>query len=166
MQLGKNDLLGLEKLNNEPETFNKLMTIGFQHRSNNEEGSLTDFSQNKFVLSTNKLFEVKKIENHSTSKMLDINRSGLMLSPKKRRKTEKVKRDTIILNKKLNLITKNIQKTSKIINNPEEFYIDMFNNIIQKEKSNVKKEKEDEKSTILNGNSGERNNKNMISEKS
>ena len=64
-----------------------------------------------------------------------------------------------------NLITQNIQKTSKIINNPEEFYMDMFNNIIQKEKSNGKKEKENEKSTILNCNSGERNNKNTITEK-
>ena len=42
----------------------------------------------------------------------------------------------------------------------------MFNNIIEREKSIGKKEKEDEKSTILNCNSGEKKNKNIISEKS
>ena len=167
MQLDKYSLVGSAKSNNEPETLNKMMTINLLHKKKNDEGSInTDFSQNNFAFSANKLFESKKIENHSSSKILDINKIGLMGSPKKRRRTEKVKRNSIVLNRKLNLITKNIQKTSKIINNPEEFYIDMFNNIIQKEKSNVKKDKEDEKSTILNCNSGERNNKNEISEKS
>ena len=145
----------------------KLMTIGLQDKGKNDEGSIADFNHKKLVFSTNKLVEVKKIENHSTTKILNINKylTGL---PKKKRKAEKVKRYSIGLNRKLNLITQNIQKTSKIINNPEEFYIDMFNNIIQREQSNIKKEKEkeDEKSTILNCNSGERNNKNIISEKS
>jgi hypothetical protein len=163
--LDKNSLLSQEKSNNEIQTFNKLMTMDLQHKDKNGEGYMADFNQNKFGFSANKLFEVKKIENHSSSKIFDINKNGLMESPKKRRRTEKIKRNSIILNKKLNLITKNIQKTSKIINNPEEFYIDMFNNIIQKEKSNGKKEKEDENSTILNCNSVERNNKNTISDK-
>ena len=165
MNLDKNSLLGSVKSNNESKTLNKFMTIGLQQKGKNDEGSITDFSQNKFACSANKLFEVKKTENHSSSKILDINKYAIFGSPKKRRKTEKTKRNSIILNRKLNLITQNIQKTSKIINNPEEFYMDMFNNIIQKEKSNGKKEKEDEKSTILNCNSGERNNKNIITEK-
>ena len=165
MQLDKNSLLGSAKSNNELETYDKFLTIGLQHKDKNDEGSISDFNQKKLILSTNKLDDVKKIMNYSTSKILNINKY-LTGTPKKKRKPEKVKRNYIVLNRKLNLITQNIQKTSKIINNPEEFYIDMFNNIIQREKSIVKKEKEDEKSTILNCNSGERNNKNIITENS
>ena len=165
MQLEKNSLFGSVKSNNEPRTLNKLKTINLINKGKNDEGSVSDFSQNKFAFSTNKIFEVKQIENHSSSKILNINKYDLLGSPQKRRKTEK-KRNSITLNRKLNLITQNIQKTSKIINNPEEFYKDMFNNIIQKEKSLSKKEKDEEKSSIFNCNSGERIIKNMISEKS
>ena len=165
MQLDKNSLLGSAKSNNELETYDKFVTMGLQHKDKNDEGSIYDFNQKKFVFSSNKLDDVKKIMNYSTSKILNINKY-LTGTPKKKRKAEKVKRNYIVLNKKLDLITQNIQKTSKIINNPEEFYIDMFNNIIEREKSIGKKEKEDEKSTILNCNSGEKKNKNIISEKS
>ena len=52
-------------------------------------------------------------------------------------KTKKkcVKKESSNLNKKLNIISNNIKNTSKIINNPEEFYTDFFNNILIKESS-------------------------------
>ena len=48
-------------------------------------------------------------------------------SPKKKRDQE------IFVNKKLDLINQNMQGANKNINNPEEFYMDFFNNIIKKE---------------------------------
>ena len=47
---------------------------------------------------------------------------------RKRRKSEYLN-----VNKKLNLITKNIKGANKNINNPDEFYMDFFNHIIKKE---------------------------------
>jgi hypothetical protein len=54
-------------------------------------------------------------------------------------KTKKkfIKKESLKLNKKLNIISNNIKNTSKIMNNPEEFYTDFFNNILIKE-SNAK----------------------------
>ena len=48
---------------------------------------------------------------------------------KKKRKNQKKNQN---LNKQLNTISKNIQKTNEAINNPNEFYINFFNNIIQR----------------------------------
>ena len=45
---------------------------------------------------------------------------------KKKKKPEKI-------NKQLNIISKNIKNTSNNINNPQEFYFNLFNNIIAKE---------------------------------
>ena len=50
-------------------------------------------------------------------------------------KKKLVKKESSNLNKKLNIISNNIKNTSKIINNPEEFYTDFFNNILIKESS-------------------------------
>ena len=50
-------------------------------------------------------------------------------------KRKSFKKESSHLNKKLNIISNNIKNTSKIINNPEEFYSDFFNNILIKESS-------------------------------
>ena len=45
------------------------------------------------------------------------------------------------MSKKLNIINQNIQGASKNINNPEEFYVNFFNDIIKKNTQDIKKEK-------------------------
>ena len=65
---------------------------------------------------------------------------------KKKKKPEKI-------NKQLNIISKNIKNTSKNINNPEEFYFNLFNNIIAKESKSYNGDEEDNNnnaSDILN----------------
>ena len=50
---------------------------------------------------------------------------------------------TIQVNQKLNVISKNIQNANEVINNPNEFYMNLFNNILQKEENaNDEEEKE------------------------
>ena len=67
-------------------------------------------------------------------------------------KTKKklVKKQSINLNKKLNIISNNIKNTSKNINSPEEFYTTFFNNLLIKEPI-VRNEKR--KTITLAGNS-------------
>ena len=62
-----------------------------------------------------------------------INKKFTNTNKKKKRKSD------INVNKKLNLISKNIQGANKNINNPEEFYMDFFNNIIKKKTNGVEK---------------------------
>ena len=47
------------------------------------------------------------------------------------------KKQLVKVKKKLSVITQNIQNTNKAINNPNEFYMNFFNNIIQKETFDV-----------------------------
>ena len=49
------------------------------------------------------------------------------------------RKSDINVNQKLNLISKNIQGANKNINNPEEFYMDFFNNIIKQKSVGVEK---------------------------
>ena len=56
-------------------------------------------------------------------------------SPKKKKVGE------IFVNKKLDLINQNIKGANKNINNPEEFYMDFFNDIIRKGTIEIKEEK-------------------------
>ena len=51
--------------------------------------------------------------------------------------------------KKLNTISKNIENTNNAINNPNEFYMNFFNNIIKNENDIVKAESKKEKTSTL-----------------
>jgi hypothetical protein len=55
------------------------------------------------------------------------------------------------MNKKLNTISKNIKTANESINNPNEFYMNFFNNIIQKSglDDEDKKSKKDKKNSNL-----------------
>ena len=72
-----------------------------------------------------------------------INKKQTKTNVKRRRKSE-----LLNVNKKLNMISKNIQGANKNINNPEEFYMDFFNNIIKQETGGI--EKFDDKSNTNN----------------
>ena len=76
--------------------------------------------------STKNLFEKKQSKNNLN--VIDIINKNCSKTIRRRRKTE-----IFAVNKKLNMITKNIKGANKNINNPEEFYMDFFNNIIKQE---------------------------------
>ena len=101
------------------------------------------------LVSPNKLD--KKISQYNFGRNSVRLRSNFYSPRKTKRKLSKKK--LIKVNKKLNTITKNIENTNNAINNPNEFYSNFFNNILNKQKSfdvmktfdDSKKEKEKEK---------------------
>jgi len=81
-------------------------------------------------------------------------RVGGIDSPNKvKRKISKSK--LVKVKKKLSVITRNIQNTNKAINNPKEFYMNFFNDIIQKKTFGITNEidKEKNKDQDLSNNS-------------
>lgn len=88
-----------------------------------------------------KLLKLKKIG--SAINIENVNSNLKSKASKKRRKSDSYK-----VNEKLHMITKNIKGANRNINNPNEFYIDFFNNIIKQETSGL--EKKDEKKIINN----------------
>ena len=108
-----------------------------------------NFSKNK-ILSSNRLIEIKKLNKFNAIKdNFDIKKAKSPII-----ESRKIKKKGI--NKKLNKISKNIQITSKNINNPEEFYMNLFNNIIAKETRSFNGDDNERNSNTLNENSDSR----------
>ena len=97
--------------------------------------------------STKNLFEKKQSKNNLN--VIEIINKNCSKTIRRRRKSE-----LFAVNKKLNMITKNVKGANKNINNPEEFYMDFFNNIIKKETGVIEKFEEKNK----NNNNNERDN--------
>ena len=102
-------------------------------KSNRNYESVIDKKVEKLkTLKFKRLYSNKNVLEKKQSKVLNlksielINRKATK-SNKKRRKSEHSK-----VNRKLNMISKNIEGANKNINNPDQFYMDLFNNIINK----------------------------------
>lgn len=93
--------------------------------------------------STKNFFEKKQIK--SNLKAIEIINKNCSKAIWRRRKSE-----LLTVNKKLNLITKNIKGANKNINNPEEFYMDFFNNIIKQETVGIETFEEKNKNKSIN----------------
>ena len=128
----KNTSFNLESPSSDKKSIREIRT-----RKQNSLGNASDSFKSKKI-SNNKLIDIKKLKKFLSSQ--NVNNSFKFNSPfNEENKTKKkfVKKKSSNLNKKLNIISNNIINTSKIINNPEEFYTNFFNNIIIKE-SNAK----------------------------
>ena len=104
---------------------------------------------------------LEKKQSKSNIKIIDI------INKKHTNTNTKIKRKSSYnVIKKLNLISKNIQGANKNINNPEEFYMDFFNNIIKQETVGVEKiEDKNNRNKLLNENPSEKIQKNYYNEK-
>ena len=107
---------------------NKSKTIGkIDKEFINRRNSLDLISPNKL---DKKINQINRYNSGRNSAKL----RSIFYSPNKiKRKFSKKK--IIKVNKKLNAITKNIESTNNAINNPNEFYTNFFNNILNKKKS-------------------------------
>jgi hypothetical protein len=96
--------------------------------------NLVNISDNK----EKKIENIKKRRHESNINLLEKRKSNINVKffeiiNKNLSKTEaKSKKELVTVNKKLDMISKNINCANKNINNPEEFYMDFFNNIINK----------------------------------
>ena len=88
----------------------------------------------------------KYIKSSSTKSLVKLKSLKITNSDKENKQKKKlVRKKTLNLNKKLNTISKNIKNMSNSINNPKEFYMNFFNNILQKENRSVYEEEKEEK---------------------
>ena len=134
-----NNTLNKKFMNRKSSTFGKL------EKPLNRRGSVALNSPNKLD---------KRISPFgSLRNSIRIRYSNIYSPNKIRRKLTKKK--LIKVNKKLNTITKNIENTNNAINNPNEFYMNFFNNIIKKnsiinivDEPKKEKEKKESKSSL------------------
>jgi len=114
--------------------------------------------RNQFDSQVNKKrFEFCKMKRHESSKIFQKRQSLTNTfeplfknKPKVNRKRRKS--EYLNVNKKLDLITKNIKGANKNINNPEEFYMDFFNHLIKRD-SQSPESKKNKKNKGKNSNS-------------
>ena len=133
VKINKNDIIRRltddYKKEDDNKSVNSLDLSKLKSNRNNEkleDLSYKDITQIKAKRheSTKNLFE----KNQSKYNIIEMINKNQTRTIRKRRKPEFVN-----VNKKLDMITKNIKGANKNINNPDEFYIDFFNNIIKKE---------------------------------
>ena len=98
--------------------------------------------------STMKLFDMKKRRKLSSSINIQDYKNVKSLSPRKLKK-KVIKNKSLRISIQLGKISKNIENTSKNIKNPEEFYMNMFNNIIAKQNKSFREEEDNHYNNIL-----------------
>ena len=102
------------------------------------ENSESVVQGNQFDSEVNKKrFELCKMRRHESSKIFQKRQSLTntfepLFKNKPKINRKRRKSEYLNVNKKLDLITKNIKGANRNINNPEEFYMDFFNHIMQK----------------------------------
>ena len=114
--------------------------------------SFNESTKKKQFRSTQKIVEIKKRDKLSSSRIniYDCNKLKTPILDNRKLKQKIINKKPIKINRQLNLISKNIQNTSKNIKNPEEFYMNLFNDIIAKEsKRSYNLEGEDNENNIL-----------------
>ena len=105
---------------------------------NLKKGDLTHKNYNKFVPLNNnnnsyhKFNSSKKIFNF-TNVLDNDNNAGPQDNFNRRINRNQTRKKPGKINKQLNIITKNIENTNDNINNPDNFYLKFFKNIINKE---------------------------------
>ena len=122
-------------------TVNSLDIANIKSNSNiehiNENGGLLGKGNNCESQVNKQRFEICKMKRHESTKMFQPRQSltntiDPLLKNKPKANRKRRKSEYLNVNKKLDLITKNIKGANKNINNPEEFYIDFFNHLIKK----------------------------------
>jgi hypothetical protein len=132
--------------NNISNNFSNINSNNFSNNFSNNNKNTNNKNKTKKSLSITKLAEIKRknmlssetILNSKTMKLTHIN-----ATPKPKKKSLNKKNQN--MNKKLNTISKNIKRANDSINNPNEFYMNFFNNIIAKESKSINGEENREK---------------------
>ena len=129
---------------NNKKTINENSMISNFSKSENSEGYGTDSVKKKKeqIDSSGKIFNFTKFE--SSRDVSDIRKIKSPIIEPRKSKKKLSKKKPVKINQQLNIISKNIETTSKNINNPGEFYIDFFKNIIAKESRSINGEIEED----------------------
>jgi len=161
----KNSSSSLDRSNSEKKSIQKIRT-----KKQNSFGNASDSNKskkNEKKISNNKIFDIKKLKKFPSSQ--NIMNSLKFTSPfieDTKLKKKSFKKESANLNKKLNIISNNIKNSSRIINNPEEFYTDFFNNILIKESNSKIYEKKKSITIATNSNFKKKRDKFKFEDKS
>ena len=136
----KNSSFSLDRSNSEKNGIKKIRT-----KKQNSFGNTSDSNKSKKnikKISTNKIIDIKRLKKFPSSQnIMNSLKFNSPFTEDIKIKKKFIKKESSNLNKKLNIISNNIKNTSKIMNNPEEFYMDFFNNILIRETSSKVYEK-------------------------
>lgn len=121
----------LSELTNKKDNNNSVIYKSGTKTENEEEIDSNKKIKKEKLDSASKILQVKGNEKLiSTRNIIDLRKiKSPILENRKLKKKKKPEK----INKQLNIISKNIKSTSNNINNPQEFYFNLFNNIIAKE---------------------------------
>ena len=121
----------LSELANKKNNSNSVIYKSLTKTENEEEIDSNKKIKRGKLDSASKILQVKGNEKLiSTRNIIDLRK---IKSPTLEHRKLKKKKKPEKINKQLNIISKNIKNTSNNINNPQEFYFNLFNNIIAKE---------------------------------
>ena len=135
-------------LNNFTNTFNRAINKSFNEENKFDKKGTVKIRKDKNLSFSPKNCVLKKLPKSSSSKSILKLKSLKITSidnANNKLKKKIVRKKALNLNQKLNTISKNIRNMSNSINNPNEFYMNFFNNIIQKENRSVYEEEKEEK---------------------
>ena len=134
-------------LNNFINTFNKTINRPSNEENKYDKKATMKIKKGKSLHIFNKNFDIKNEQKSSSSKGLVKLKSLKLTKIYNANKSKKklITKKSLNLNKKLNTISKNIKNMSNSINNPNEFYMNFFNNILQKENHSSYEEEKEEK---------------------
>ena len=156
--LKKNRLTGKVKLSKDTGTLTDELDLDDNKSVNSLDLNKLKSNKNNNNFDINNDKEKKlgefKIQKHESNKNIFEKRNSktniFNLPYKSRLNKKRRKSEYLNVNKKLNLITKNIKGANKNINNPEEFYMDFFNNIISKNTGVLEEKKDEKKNSNVN----------------
>jgi len=135
-------------LNNFANSFNKSINRSFNEENKFDKRGTMKIRKDKLQNFSYKNSAAKRFQKSSSSKSIlelkSLKITNIDNTNNNKAKKKLIRKKTLNLNKKLNTISKNIQNMSNSINNPNEFYMNFFNNIIQKENRSVYEEEKDQ----------------------
>ena len=135
-------------LNNFANSFNKSIDRSFNEENKFDKRGTMKIRKDKLQNFSYKNSAAKRFQKSSSSKSIlelkSLKITNIDNTNNNKAKKKLIRKKTLNLNKKLNTISKNIQNMSNSINNPNEFYMNFFNNIIQKENRSVYEEEKDQ----------------------
>ena len=116
----------------------------YRSSNKNKESRIESIKNFKKEKELSENLTIKQFESCNKLQSCKMNMKSGNISPRKMRNIKSPRKrniEQLAMNKKLNIINQNIQNTNKNINNPEEFYMDFFNDILKKSTADIKKEK-------------------------
>ena len=136
----KNSSFSLDRSNSDKKPIKEILTKKQNSFGNTSVSNKSKKNEKK--ISTNKIIDIKKLKKFPSSQnIMNSLKFNSPFTEDIKIKKKFIKKESSNLNKKLNIISNNIKNTSKIMNNPEEFYMDFFNNILIRETSSKVYEK-------------------------